>query len=421
MAPAQQKSRALTFQLEGDTAEHRWKGTLSTLVFKGWKILNTEHEDDERFAKTDNLKEGTKTTWSDMVGRQVATQPPSRFSEAQLVQQLEEKGIGRPSTFATLINTILERKYVEKKTSKGTPVDLYRLERQPGKAKVKESTVKKEVGGDKDKIHLTSLGKSVIEFLDSKFADIFEYGFTAGMEQDLDLVAHGQKERVMILDGMWSTMKERIEESKASTEGGGPKALRSFTLEDGSEISIANTKKGVLLIKKKPGVEKVEFAAMPLNKSATDITEEEAIALFEAKEGESLGDLDGFPVILKKGQYGAYVEWNGVRHTYKETEFEALCEQLKNKGTGTQDTDSSLGTFCRKVGDYTIKRGQYGLFFYRGGAAKMVFAKFPAGLAAETIGVADCAAAYKMAVDSKSTSSRGGRGGRGGRGRGRGH
>ena len=423
MAPAQQKSRALTFQLDGDTAEHRWKGTLSTLVFKGWKILNTEHEDDERFAKTDDLKVGTKTTWSDMVGRQVATQPPSRFSEAQLVQQLEEKGIGRPSTFASLINTILERKYVEKKTSKGAPVDLYRLERQPGKAKVKESTVKKEVGGDKDKIHLTSLGKSVIEFLDSKFADIFEYGFTAGMEQDLDLVAHGQKERVMILDGMWSTMKERIEESKASTEGGAganPKALRSFTLEDGSEISIANTKKGVLLIKKKPGVEKVEFAAMPVNKSATDITEEEAISLFEAKEGESLGDLDGFPVILKKGQYGAYVEWNGVRHTYKETEFEALCEQLKNKGTGTQDTDSSLGTFCRKVGDYTIKRGQYGLFFYRGGAAKMVFAKFPAGLAAETIGVADCAAAYKMAVDSKSTSSRGGRGGRGGRGRGRG-
>jgi DNA topoisomerase-1 len=423
MAPAQQKSRALTFQLDGDTAEHRWKGTLSTLVFKGWKILNTEHEDDERFAKTDNLKVGTKTTWSDMIGRQVATQPPSRFSEAQLVQQLEEKGIGRPSTFASLINTILERKYVEKKTSKGSPVDLYRLERQPGKAKVKESTVKKEVGGDKDKIHLTSLGKSVIEFLDSKFADIFEYGFTAGMEQDLDLVAHGQKERVMILDGMWSTMKERIEESKASTEGGtgaNPKALRSFTLEDGSEISIANTKKGVLLIKKKPGVEKVEFAAMPVNKSATGITEEEAIGLFEAKEGESLGDLDGFPVLLKKGQYGAYVEWNGVRHTYKETEFEALCEQLKNKGTGTQDTDSSLGTFCRKVGDYTIKRGQYGLFFYRGGAAKMVFAKFPAGLAAETIGVADCAAAYKMAVDSKSTSSRGGRGGRGGRGRGRG-
>ena len=428
MAPAQQKSRALTFQIDDDEgeAEKKWKGTLSMLTFKGWKILNEENdtEKDEQFAKTTVLAVGTEAKWSDMVGRQVATQPPSRFSEAQLVQQLEEKGIGRPSTFASLINTILERKYVEKKTSKGVPVDLYRLERKGHKGLVKQSTVKKEVGGDKDKIHLTSLGKSVIEFLDSKFADIFEYGFTAGMEQDLDLVAHGQKERVMILDGMWSTMKERIEESKASTEGGAganPKALRSFALEDGSEISIANTKKGVLLIKKKPGVEKVEFAAMPVNKSATDITEEEAIGLFEAKEGESLGDLDGLPVLLKKGQYGAYVEWNGIRHTYKEMEFEALCEQLKNKGTGTQNTDSSLGTFCRQVGDYTIKRGQYGIFFYRGGAAKMVFAKFPAGLVAETIGVADCAAAYKMAVDSKMTSSRGGRGGRGGRGRGRGH
>jgi hypothetical protein len=225
----------------------------------------------------------------------------------------------------------------------------------------------------------------------------------------------------MLLDGLWDTMKERIEDAKTSTGAGGPKSLRDFTLDDGSEISIANTKKGVLLIKKIPGVEKVEFAAMPVNKSATDITQAEAVALFEAKEGESLGDLDGFPVLLKKGQYGAYVEWNGIRHSYKETEFEALCEQLKNKGTGTQDTDSTLGTFCRKVGDYTIKRGPYGLFFFRGGAAKMVFAKFPAGLVAETIGVADCAAAYKLAADSKTSSSRGGRGGRGGRGRGRGH
>ena len=420
MAPAQQKSRALVFQIEDDEgeAEKKWKGTLSMLTFKGWKILNEENdtEKEEQFAKTTVLAVGTEAKWSDMVGRQVATQPPSRFSEAQLVQQLEEKGIGRPSTFASLINTIMERKYVEKKTSKGAPVDLYRLERKGHKGSVKESTVKKEVGGDKDKIHLTSLGKSVIEFVDTKFADIFEYGFTAGMEQDLDLVAHGQKERVAILDGLWSTIEGRIEEAKTAT-----KALRSFTLADGSEISIANTKKGVLLIKKTPGVEKVEFAAMPVNKSATDITQEEAIGLFEAKEGESLGDLDGFPVLLKKGQYGQYVEWNGIRQTYKDAiEFSELCEKLKNKSGATQDTDSTLGTFCRTVGDYTIKRGPYGLFFFRGGAAKMVFAKFPAGLVAETISVADCAAAYKMAVDSKTTSSRGGRGGRGGRGRGRG-
>jgi DNA topoisomerase-1 len=428
MAAAQQKSRSFTFQLEGASEGQKWKGSLSTLVFKGWKILNEENdtEKDEQFAKTDSLSKNAKAKWSDMVGRQVATQPPSRFSEAQLVQQLEEKGIGRPSTFASLIATILDRKYVEKKTSKGVPVDLYKLEKTGPKGAVKETTVKKDVGGDKDKIHLTSLGKSVIDFVDTRFSDIFAYGFTAGMEEDLDLVAHGKKERVAILDGLWNTMKDRVGDNATggSAEPAGQvnaKSIKEFTL-DNCTISIANTKKGVLLIKKTPGVEKAEFAAMPPTADATTITQEEAEALFTAKEGDSLGDLDGFPVLLKKGQYGTYVEWNGVRQSYKaETEFTELCEQLKTKTGGTQDTDSSLPTFCRVIGDYTIKRGPYGLFFYRGGAAKRIFVKFPAGLVAETIGVADTAAAYKLAADSKATpSGRGGFRGRG-RGRGRGH
>ena len=423
MAAAQQKSRSFTFQLEGASEKEIWKGSLSILVFKGWKILNEENdtEKDEQFAKTNDLKVGGKAKWSDMVGRQVATQPPSRFSEAQLVQQLEEKGIGRPSTFASLIATILDRKYVEKKTSKGVPVDLYKLEKVGPKGSVKETTVKKDVGGDKDKIHLTSLGKSVIDFVDIRFSDIFAYGFTAGMEEDLDLVAHGKKERVTILDGLWNTMKDRVGDNATGPIGeGSTKSIKEFTLENGVTISIANTKKGVLLIKKTPGVEKAEFAAMPPTADATTITQEEAEALFTAKEGDSLGDLDGMPVLLKKGQYGAYVEWNGVRQSYKaDTEFTELCEQLKTKTGGTQDTDSALPTFCRVIGDYTIKRGPYGLFFYRGGAAKRIFAKFPAGLVAETIGVADCAAAYKLAADTKASS--GGRGGFRGRGRGRGH
>jgi DNA topoisomerase-1 len=431
MAPAQQKSRALVFQLDGGAENEKWKGTLSMLTFKGWKILNEENdtEKEEQFAKTNDLKVGVKAKWSEMVGRQIATQPPSRFSEAQLVQQLEEKGIGRPSTFASLIATILDRKYVEKKTSKGTPVDLYKLEKVGPKGAVKESTVKKDVGGDKDKIHLTSLGKSVIDFIDTRFADIFAYGFTAGMEEDLDLVACGKKERVAVLDGLWSTMKDRVGSLATGPAGEGAvvgtantKSIKEFALEEGVTISIANTKKGVLLIKKTPGVEKAEFAAMPPTASAESMTQEEAEALFVAKEGDSLGFLDEMPVLLKKGQYGQYVEWNGIRQSYKaDTEFEALCEQLKNKTGGTQDTDSSLPTFNRQVGDYTIKRGPYGLFFYRGGAAKMIFAKFPAALAAETIGVADCAAAYKLASEEKAKGGRGGRGGFRGKGRGRGH
>ena len=78
MAPAQQKSRSFTFQLDGASEKEIWKGSLSMLVFKGWKILNEENdtEKEEQFAKTDSLSKNGKAKWSDMVGRQVATQPP---------------------------------------------------------------------------------------------------------------------------------------------------------------------------------------------------------------------------------------------------------------------------------------------------------------------------------------------------------
>ena len=427
MAASQQKSRSFTFQLDGASEKETWKGSLSMLIFKGWKILNEENdtEKEEQFAKTDSLSKNGKAKWSDMVGRQVATQPPSRFSEAQLVQQLEEKGIGRPSTFASLIATILDRKYVEKKTSKGVPVDLYKLERAGPKGSVKESTVKKEVGGDKDKIHLTSLGKSVIDFVDTRFSDIFAYGFTAGMEEDLDLVAHGKKERVAVLDGLWNTMKDRVGDNAiagaaGSTGQGNTKSLKEFVLEDGVTISIANTKKGVLLIKKKPGVEKAEFAVMPPTADATTITQEDAEALFVAKEGDSLGDLEGMPVLLKKGQYGAYVEWNLIRTKYREDspiEFEELCQLLKIKEAGEQDIDPSIQSFMRVVGDYTIKKGSFGLYFFRGGAAVKKNVKLPKDLDPVTVG----ATALAEAFNAVPAHSSGGRGRGGFRGRGRGH
>jgi DNA topoisomerase-1 len=422
MSACVQKSRTLTFQMDTDPADHQWRGSISHLAFRGWKILQPDVTDDERWSKTDGLekmKEKTKAKWSDLVGRQVATQPPSRFSEAQLIKQLEERGIGRPSTFATLISTILDRKYVEKKTSKGVPVDLWRLERSGPKGAVKQSATKKDVGGDKDKIHLTSLGLSVIEFVDTTFADIFAYDFTASMEDDLDLVARDEKAWKTILGDLWSSLKERV--ATASSNGNGNDGYNKKVLKQLGDISIANTKKGILLIKTVAGAEKPIFAAMPTDMSADTITQEEAEALFTKKAGDVIGELDGVSIFLKSGQYGAYMDWNGVKAKYKEgmtdEEMETALKAKANVGE-KQETDTTADSFCRVVGDYTIKKGPYGLYFFKtavqGTGRKNL--KFPADLNATTIGVTECDAAFKTAAKKKTEG-----GSFRGRGRGRGH
>jgi DNA topoisomerase-1 len=429
MAAAQQKSRCLSFKIDmlpttgaeiEKEKEKLFKGSLSLLAFKGWKILN-ELEEDARWAQTEGLKIGSLAKWSDLTGRQIATQPPSRFSEAQLVRELEEKGIGRPSTFASLIATIHDRKYVEKRTSKGAPVDLFQLIKTGPKSPIKESKVSKDVGGDKDKTHVTALGRQVIEFLDQKFSDIFAYTFTAGMESDLDLVSTGNKDRSAILQSLWDSMKVRVTEAK-SGGGGGGNAIQEFAC-NGYTISIANTKKGILLIKKVEGQEKPEFAAMPADKDAKTITKDEAISIFTKKAGEELGLLEDMPVILKKGPFGLYVEWNGVRCNYKEDspiDFEELCALLKIKEAGSQDTDPSIQSFIRVVGDYTIKKGPFGLYFFRGGAAVKKNVKFPAELDPVTVGAAALAEAFNAAPAPSGGGGYGRGRGRGGGGRGRG-
>ena len=270
----------------------------------------------------------------------------------------------------------------------------------------------------------TPLGKTLMDFTLKHFPDLFAFQFTAGMESRLDKIAEGSENWKLVLGDTWNSYKDRITELK--TAGTGASSENSKRREFAGGLIAVMSGKGPLILKEGVTKEETVFYGWPtsIKRGFAELTENEALAfvasVVAAKQGDTVGEWNGHAILKKKGPYGFYAEWNGIRHSYKtDTEFTELCEQLKNKTGGTQDTDSSLPTFCRVIGDYTIKRGPYGLFFYRGGAAKRIFAKFPAGLVAETIGVADCAAAYKLAADTKASS--GGRGGFRGRGRGRGH
>ena len=164
-----------TLQVNIDANEYNFRANGQTLKFPGFMALYVEGEDnnkDEEFTKIPPLNENEEVKCEDLKGKQSFTEPPPRYTEASLVKALEEKGIGRPSTYAPTITTILARRYIEK---------------------------------DKKQLIPTELGKSVNKYLVTNFPDIIDYEFTAKIEEQFDKVAERKRKLERINERiLWS-------------------------------------------------------------------------------------------------------------------------------------------------------------------------------------------------------------------------
>ena len=161
-----------------------FRASHSSLKFSGFTAVYVEGRDEDEEEKTSplpDLKEGEPLTGKKLEKGQHFTQPPARYSEASLIKALEEKGIGRPSTYAPTISTILNRMYVIKE----------------GKA-----------------LRPTALGKVTTQFMEDNFSNIVDYGFTAGMEADLDQVEHGSVEWKQLLAAFYRDFEVQLEEAE---------------------------------------------------------------------------------------------------------------------------------------------------------------------------------------------------------------
>ncbi len=174
--------------------EYTFKVTGSTLTFEGFlKAYQLEEDDDEKTIKLPaNLKEKDPVALEKLDPKQHFTQPPSRFSEATLVKELEKQGIGRPSTYATILSTIQARNYVELQKKRFIPTDL---------------------------------GMKLTEMLNQYFAKIMDPKFTAHMEEDLDKIAQGEVQRDVVLFEFWNSFEKDLETFKGLTPGTGKKVV----------------------------------------------------------------------------------------------------------------------------------------------------------------------------------------------------
>ena len=268
----------------GDLDEgHRFRANGSVLVEPGFMSVYKEGRDDAGIDDDGDrllpeVLEGDVISLDELRPEQHFTEPPPRFTEASLVKTLEEYGIGRPSTYASIIATLKNREYVEIDSKRFFPTDI---------------------------------GRIVIGFLTEHFAQYVDYDFTARLEDDLDSVSLGEKDWVPLLESFWGPFKKlcvdkeesvtREQVAQARELGTDPKSGKPMTVRMGRYGPFVQ-------IGTKDDEEKPKFAGLRPGQKMNDITLKDALELF--KLPRKLGETpDGLPVSASVGRFGPYVRY----------------------------------------------------------------------------------------------------------------
>lgn len=379
MTPAKGEARTVIIDLDGDEGELPWEAKWKRTLFQGWKIADEkesqislaedkESDEPDESAETtwklaEGIKEGQGVNWKTLKAKPQESKPQGRFTEATLVRELEKKGIGRPSTFASLISTIVDKAYIEIKDIPQTiqQSKTYSLSLANQWPPTSESFQMKK-GGEKARIAPTPLGLTILDFTLKNFPDLFAFDFTAAMETKLDKIAEGSEPWKKVLEDTWMSYKDRYETLKKASGG---TQVNSKRKEFSDGLVAIMTGKGPLLLKEDPAgnKDKTVFYGWPPGKQLQTITEEEAKSFIEEKgrqmSGDTIGEYNGHPILKKKGPYGLYAECNGIRvNCLPETSLEEIITKLQAK----QESPA------RVLGPFQIRTGQYGPYLMKSGA-----------------------------------------------------
>ena len=278
--------------------------------FDGFLKVYMESTDDEPEDSLDSghalpkLVEGMQLTLDQAEALEHHTQHAPRYTEASLVKKLEDLGIGRPSTYAPTISTILKREYVIKEDREPVSVECQAIT-------LKDDTLHETVriektGAEKGKLFPTDIGTVVNQFLMEHFTDIIDYNFTATVEKDFDDIAAGKKEWRKVIDKFYVPFHKNISETQKNSHRTTGSRLIGVDPQSGKNLYAKIGRYGTLVqLGDTSNEEKPKFASMKKGQSIETITLEEALALF--KLPRVVGQFEGHDVIVSIGKFGPYV------------------------------------------------------------------------------------------------------------------
>ena len=233
------------------------------------------------------------------------TRPPYRFTEASLVKQLEELGIGRPSTYAPTISTIISRKYVEKGTVEG--VERKYLQLTLENQTLKDNTLLETIGSDKGKLVPTDIGMIVNDFLVEHFSSVLDFNFTAKVEQDFDDIAEGKEDWKHMLKEFYGKFHPTVEDVKENAERESGERILGKDPESGRTVLVRLGKFGPMAQIGAPDDDEKKFASLGPDQQLHLVTFDQVMDLF--KLPKDLGTYEDEQVDVNNGRFGPYVRF----------------------------------------------------------------------------------------------------------------
>jgi DNA topoisomerase-1 len=333
------------------------------LKFEGFLKVYREDRDDDELAEEEAegmlppLVVGQQLPLKEMKAIERFSRPLPRYTEASLVKKLEELGIGRPSTYAPTISTILKRGYVEKRDKEGVKRDyrVFILE----KDHIKKIVDHENTGAERSKLFPTDLGLVVTDFLKQYFDDIMDYGFTARIEEEFDEVAEGKMKWNKMIDDFYNPFKKDVEKTIETAERA--KGERELGTDPVTGLPVfarmgrygPMVQMGMIDDEQKP-----HFAALKKDQSIETITLEEALDLF--KLPLTLGEYEGKEVYVNMGRFGPYVKWGEdfISLPRSEDPLEVDMERAVELINQKKEADAPIAMYDGKP--VTRGRGRFG-------------------------------------------------------------
>ncbi|WP_400077044.1 type I DNA topoisomerase [Winogradskyella sp. R77965] len=279
------------------------------ITFEGFLkvyLEGTDDEDTEQEGILPDLKIGENLENKYITATQRFTRPPARFTEASLVKQLEELGIGRPSTYAPTISTIQNRNYVEKGTHEGNERAYKQLVFEKGS--VKDNDLSEKTGSNKGKLVPTDIGMIVTDFLVNHFESILDYNFTAKVEDKFDDIAEGKEDWREMMKDFYKGFHPQVEDVKENAERESGERILGTDPKSGRQVSVRLGKFGPMVqVGTIEDEEKPKFASLSPDQQLNSITYEEAMDLF--KLPKALGHYKDDEVEVNNGRFGPYVRF----------------------------------------------------------------------------------------------------------------
>ncbi len=339
-------SAKLSFQCSGEQVK-----------FDGFLKVYMESTDDDNEEQTErmlpNLPEGTLMTMESCDATEHWTQHPPRYTEASLVKKLEELGIGRPSTYAPTISTILKREYILKEDRDAEAKECTVLSLKGNQIK---KAIRTEKGyAEKGKLFPTDIGCVVNNFLMEHFNNIMDYNFTATVEKDFDDIADGKKEWRKVIDKFYVPFHKNIRQTQQTSQRTTGSRLLGTDPKSGKNVYAKIGRFGTLVqIGETNSDEKPMFASMKKGQSIETITLEEALGLFALPR--TLGKFEDKDVAVSIGKFGPYVRHNnkfyslGKNDDPYEVTLERAIEIIKIKRAAEEEKEELKKLYPHEIG-----------------------------------------------------------------------